>query len=286
MEGPVFHRQPGETTRRFTVSQTLIFRMTGTPATTHDMSPPRFTMVVPAYQEEARLPQTLATLAARPELWADGEVLLVVEPGTDATAAIAREGATRHRWLRALFPPVHRGKGGAVRAGLAAARGPFAGFMDADLSTGLDALPAALTRLQAGPGAPDIIIGNRQHPSSLIARRQNRLRESMGQVFNKILRFLGSADFADTQCGFKVFNRRALDLVLPRLTVDGFAFDVEILLVAKRLGLRVEDLPVEWRDAPKSKVRLVRDSLLMLKDAVLIRWRTRKIRPLPDAFKP
>jgi dolichyl-phosphate beta-glucosyltransferase len=237
-------------------------------------------MVVPAYEEEARLPRTLVALAARPELWTDGEVLLVVEPGTDATAAIAREACHRHPWLRALFPAVHRGKGGAVRAGLAAAAGPFAGFMDADLSTGLDALPAALARLQAGPGAPDIIIGNRQHPASLIARRQNLLRESMGKAFNVVLRFLGSADFADTQCGFKVFNRRALDLLLPRLTVDGFAFDVEILLVAKRLGLRVEDIPVDWRDAPKSKVRLVRDSLLMLKDAMLIRWRTRHIRPV------
>ncbi len=251
--------------------------MTATPTPNSD-PPPSFTMVVPAYQEEARLPRTLASLAERLELWTNAEVLVVVEPGTDATAEIAREACHHHRWLRALFPAVHRGKGGAVRAGLAAASGSFAGFMDADLSTGLDALPAALARLQSGPGAPDIIIGNRQHPASLIARRQNRLRESMGKVFNIVLRFLGSADFADTQCGFKMFNRRALDLLLPRLTVDGFAFDVEILLVAKRLGLRVEDMPVEWRDSPKSKVRLVRDSLLMLKDATLIRWRTRHIR--------
>jgi len=117
----------------------------------------------------------------------------------------------------------------------------------------------------------DVLVGNRQHARSRITRRQSALRESMGKVFNRILQSLALVALRDTQCGFKAFRRDACREIFARQTIDGFAFDVEVLLLAERLGFRVEDWPVEWINSPESKVNIVADSLRMLRDA----WRVR-----------
>jgi hypothetical protein len=127
----------------------------------------------------------------------------------------------------------------------------------------------------------DVLAGNRQHPASRIECRQNLVREQMGRTFNRILRLAAGVRLRDTQCGFKAFRRNAAREIFARQTLDGFAFDVEVLLLAARLGFTVCDLPVRWLNSPESKVRIIGDSLRMLRDALRVRRLVRRI-PGPE----
>lgn len=200
------------------------------------------------------------------------EVWIVVEPSTDGTREIAAEAAARQPNLRVIANAEHRGKGFAVRTGMQAATGAFVFFMDCDLSVPLAEVEAFLRYFEGHPEA-DVLFGNRQHAKSRITVQQSWLRRRMGQTFNAILRRLTLAGVHDTQCGFKAFRRAANEAIFSRQQLDGFAFDVEVLLLAQKLGLHVADLPVEWRNSPESKVHLVRDSLRMLRDTLQIRHR-------------
>jgi len=244
------------------------------------MSPESVSIVIPAYNEARRLPPTLATLAE----WLRGcawpvEVLIVVEPGTDATQEIAAAAAARQPQLRVIANAEHRGKGFAVRTGMRAATGAFVFYMDADLSVPLREVGAFLEHFRAEPAA-DVLFGNRQHAQSRITRRQSWLREKMGQTFNTILRRLAVVGVHDTQCGFKAFRRAAAAAIFAHQRLDGFAFDIEVLLLAEKLGLRVVDRPVEWHNSPASKVHLVRDSLRMLRDTARVRRLVRQVVPV------
>ncbi len=194
----------------------------------------------------------------------------MVEPGTDGTREIAAEAAARQPNFRMLTYAEHRGKGHAVRTGALAATGAFVFYMDCDLSVPLRDVESFVRYFREHPEA-DVLVGNRQHAQSRITVRQSWLRQRMGQTFNAILRRLTLTGVQDTQCGFKAFRREAAKAIFSRQRLDGFAFDVEVLLLAQKLGLRVVDLPVEWRNSPESKVRLVRDSVQMLRDAIRIR---------------
>jgi dolichyl-phosphate beta-glucosyltransferase len=198
------------------------------------------------------------------------EVWIVVEPGTDRTGEIAAEAAARQPYLRVIANAAHHGKGFAVRTGVQAATGDFVFYMDCDLSVPLCEVDAFVSYFEAHPEA-DVLFGNRQHARSHISVRQSWLRQRMGQTFNAILRRLALAGVHDTQCGFKAFRREAAKEIFARQQLDGFAFDVEVLLLAKKLGYHVADLPVEWRNSPESKVHLVRDSLQMFRDALKVR---------------
>jgi glycosyltransferase involved in cell wall biosynthesis len=198
-------------------------------------------------------------------------VLIVVEQSTDGTLEIAAGLAAQQAHFQVIDNGPQRGKGHAVREGMRRARGEIAIYMDADLSVPLAEVPAFLRKFEESPEV-DVLVGNRQHPGSRITRRQSVLREGMGQIFNRILRALIGVDRRDTQCGFKAFRRAACREVFARQTIDGFAFDVEVLLLAERLGFVIEDLPVEWINSPESKVHIFRDSLRMLADA----WRVRR----------
>ncbi len=232
---------------------------------------PFLSLVIPAYHEAGRLPRALEELAK----FGDGlgfpfEVWIVVEHGGDETLEIAAAFAARQAHFQVIDNPVHRGKGCAVRTGMLRARGEVVFYMDADLSVPLREVTAFLDQLRAHPEI-DVLIGNRQHAGSRITRAQRWLRRTMGQTFNRILQSVALAPARDTQCGFKAFRRAAAQSIFSRQTLDGFAFDVEVLLLAERLGHRVADLPVEWINSPESKVRIVRDSLQMLCDAVRVR---------------
>ncbi len=233
---------------------------------------PYLSVVVPAYNEARRLPPTVAALA---EFFGgftrSYEVLLVVERSTDGTLEIATKLAAQQAHFQVIDNEVQRGKGYAVRSGMRRARGEIVIYMDADLSVPLAELPTFLRRFDEAPGV-DVLVGNRQHARSRITRRQTALREHMGKVFNRVLQSLALVDLADTQCGFKVFRREACREIFSLQTIDGFAFDVEVLLLARKLGYVVEDLPVEWINSPESKVRIVGDSLRMLRDT----WRVRR----------
>jgi dolichyl-phosphate beta-glucosyltransferase len=233
--------------------------------------PPHLSIVVPAFDEARRLPPTLVELEkyAR-EFSRQIEVLLVVETSTDRSFEIAREFAAAHRQFIAIDSGVQRGKGHAVRTGVLRAQGDFIFYMDADLSVPLPEIGAFLECFALHPEI-DVLLGNRQHARSEIVRRQSPLREGLGKAFNRILQRLGIASLHDTQCGFKAFRRHAAHAIFSRQSLDGFAFDVEVLLLAERLGFRTADLPVKWINSPDSRVRIVRDSLAMLRDSLRVR---------------
>ena len=232
---------------------------------------PYLSIVVPAYNEARRLPPTLSKL----EEFFRGftrsyEVLIVVEQSGDGTLEIASRITSQQAHFQVIDNRVQRGKGHAVRSGMNRARGEFVFYMDADLSVPLPEVAAFLRHWEENPEI-DVLIGNRRHALSRITRRQAWLRRTMGQVFNKILHERGLASLHDTQCGFIAFRRKACREIFSRQTLDGFAFDVEVLLLAERLGFRIADLPVEWINSAESKVRIVRDSLRMLTDTLSIR---------------
>jgi dolichyl-phosphate beta-glucosyltransferase len=214
------------------------------------------------------------------------EVLIVVEQSTDGTLEIATKQVAQQAHFQVIDNGPKCGKGHAVRAGMRRARGEFVFYMDADLSVPLAEIAPFLRRFEEASGL-DVLIGNRQHAMSRITRRQSPLREGMGKIFNRVLQSLALVEFRDTQCGFKAFRQAACREIFARQTVDGFAFDVEVLLLAERLGLTVEDLPVEWINSPESKVEIVADSMRMLRDTWRIRRRLRHTSfdpvPIPTA---
>ncbi len=170
------------------------------------------------------------------------------------------------------------GKGAAVRAGMAHATGRMRLFMDADNSTPIQCL-AKLER--ALRGGADIAIGSRAAPGARIVRRQAAPRERMGQVFNVMMRLMTGLPWRDTQCGFKLFREEALGEIVPRAKVNGFAFDVEWLVIAREAGLRVEECPVEWTNDERSTVSVVRHPLAMLGEVLAVALRARR-----GAYKP
>ncbi len=232
---------------------------------------PTLSIVIPAFNEESRLPLTLARLA---DFLAgkNAEVLIAIEKSTDATLQVALDFAATHPAFRILPGELQRGKGYAVKRGMLAARGEMVFFMDADLSVPVETVADFLAEFERDPKT-DILVGNRQHPGSDIVAAQGWLRRNMGQTFNRLVRLLSGIPLRDTQCGFKAFRKRVVTDLFTAQQTDGFAFDVEILLLARRHGFQMRDLPVEWRNSIDSKVHILRDSLQMLLD--VIRMRTR-----------
>lgn len=232
---------------------------------------PHLSLVIPAFNEARRLPATMRRIAD----FGDGfgcttEVLVVVERSTDGTLSLARDAARGHACFDVVDNGPQRGKGHAVRSGALRARGEHVLYMDADLSVPLEDVVAFVEHFRAHPEV-DVLVGNRQHARSQILRRQTWLRERMGRTFNRALRALSLMELRDTQCGFKAFRAGAARGIFSRQRLDGFAFDVEVLLLADALGHRVADLPVRWVNSPESKVGMVRDSARMLVDAVRVR---------------
>lgn len=230
-------------------------------------------IVIPAYNEEARLPGTLESLVGHCARYAfPWEIVAVVEKSTDNTAEAASVIAARHPEISVIVNQVRRGKGYALRTGFGLSRGKIVFSMDADLSVPPEFIGVFLDVFSRDPDV-DVLIGNRHHEQSTLVVRQSRGREFLGRRFNGLVRKLAATDLADTQCGFKAMRREAAAQTFLRQTLDGFACDVEILMLAKRMGFIVRDLPVRWINSPESKVRIVRDSLAMLRDVLLVRSR-------------
>lgn len=226
----------------------------------------KLSLIIPAYNEADRIQATLeSTEAYLNEQGYDYEIIVVDDGSTDATQQVVRD----------THPEVHlesygenRGKGYAVRHGMAIAKGEFRLFSDADSSTPVDELEKVWPRFDAGA---DVVIGSRALPGSDIEEHQPWYRENMGRAFNTMLRAAGLTRFRDTQCGFKAFTRRASDIVFPRQTIDGFAFDPEILLIAQIHGLRIDEVPVRWINCPHTRVNAFTDSSRMFAEMVQIR---------------
>lgn len=201
------------------------------------------------------------------------EVIVVDSASTDGTAAILDQHQARERRLRMVRLPVNRGKGAAVRAGLLAASSELALVTDVDLSTPLEDIALLLLELQRGV---DIAMGSRALAESAVLVRQPFHRELMGRTFNLLFRALTGLPWHDTQCGFKLLRRETTLRLFELQRVEGFAYDAELCVNADRLGLRVAEVPVTWRNDPDSRVKLVRSSLRMAYDLVWIAWRARR----------
>jgi len=223
-------------------------------------------IIIPAYNEAKRLPSTLLQvrqyLAATP--WDFAEVVVVDDGSRDATAEVAAEAGAR-----VLRNPGNRGKGYSVRHGMMEARGEWALFTDADLSAPigeLDTLWRSAEREQAR-----VAIGSRALDRSLVGVHQPIFRESMGRLFNLVMRLITGLPFRDTQCGFKLFDTQAAREIFRRQLLDGFGYDVEILYIAQGLQFKSIEVPVQWNDVAGTKVSLWRGMTAFL-DPLKVRW--------------
>lgn len=231
---------------------------------------PALSVVIPARNEERRLPQTLQLI--RKWIASSGratEVIPVVQ-GHDGTTDLVKREARSDHTLKPIIQHEGEGKGMAVRLGVTAAQGDIILFTDADLSVPVECLEKLVTMLEERHEF-DGILGSRRLPGSDIVIRQPLMRRLSGKAFNIALKAGGLTRFADTQCGCKLFRHDAAKQIFAKSKLDGFAFDVEILNIAERLGLRMEEVPVTWADAGGSRVWLPRDGFKALRDAWLIR---------------
>ena len=229
---------------------------------------PWLSVVIPAYNEERRLPATLnAVLADLRGRRRPFEVLVADDGSSDATARLAREAGPEVRVLRLA----HRGKGAAVRDGVLASSGDLVLVTDADLSTPIEEVDLLVAALEGC----EVAIGSRNVAGARVAVRQRLDRRVMGRVFNLLVRVLLLPGLQDTQCGVKLFRRDVALAVFERCQSDGFAFDVEALSLARRLGHRVAEVPVEWRNSPDSRVRPLVDVPRMFWELLTIRRRCR-----------
>lgn len=226
----------------------------------------RLSLVIPAYNEEQRIGDTLRLAQTYLSRQAYPSEIIVVDDGSqDRTAAL----------VQTVFPDVrvvsyqrNRGKGYAVKTGMLAATGEYRVFCDADGSTPIEEIDHLWPRFEGGA---DIVIGSRSLPESDIRVRQHYLRESLGRIFNVLVKLLLRERFVDTQCGFKGFTAKSARLLFPRQRLDRFSFDAELLYIARKHRLRVEEIPVRWCNVPHSRVHLVWDSLRMFSDLIRIR---------------
>lgn len=227
-------------------------------------------IVIPAYNEEARLASTLDRVLdfIRKRAW-DAEVIVVDGGSQDRTVDIARGYASNNGNVRLLQMPQNRGKGYCVRNGVMNARGRIVLFTDADLSSPIEEAPKLLKALEDGA---DIAIGSRWMRSELQTKRQSVARQALGRTFNVFLRTLLRLDFKDTQCGFKAFRQSAARTVFPLQRIEQWGFDPEILFLAHRSGLRVVEIPVLWAHDCRTTFHPLADGARMVAEMLCIRW--------------
>ncbi len=232
-------------------------------------SAPELSIIIPAFNEELRLPATLEKIARYIEREQKNIEVIVVDDGSaDGTAEVASSFRDKIPQLRVLANGANRGKGFSVRHGSLEARGEITLFTDADLSAPIEEANKLLAALKDH----DVAIGSRAVDRSLIEVHESVFREFAGIIFNRIVRITLWLPFVDTQCGFKAFRRERCRVIFEQQTIERFGFDPELLYLARHHGLSTVEVPVRWAHSPATKVSMMRDSLQMFLDVVIIRW--------------
>jgi glycosyltransferase involved in cell wall biosynthesis len=232
--------------------------------------PIQLSIVIPAYNESARIPSTLASVVGciRRRGW-KAEVVVVNDGSTDSTAAVVRDFARTAPEVHLMENATNRGKGFSVRAGMLAAQGRIVMFTDADLSAPIEEAERLIAAIDAGA---QIAIGSRWLESGRQTHRQPLYRQFFGRCFNAVTHMVMDLPFADTQCGFKAFTHEAAQAVFRLQTIERWGFDPEILFIALKLDLRVEEVAVSWAHDERSRMSYLRDGMKMLEEIVTIRW--------------
>ncbi|HEX6805039.1 MAG TPA: dolichyl-phosphate beta-glucosyltransferase [Terriglobales bacterium] len=231
---------------------------------------PQYSIIIPAYNESARLGSTLDRVLGyvSAQSW-DAEVIVVDDGSRDNTADMVREYAQSHPRLRLLQNPGNRGKGYSVRNGMLNATGNVLLFSDADLSAPIEEAPRLFSAIASGA---DIAIGSRWLQPEMQTHRQSLLRQFYGRLFNLALRLVLGLNFKDTQCGFKAFTRDAARQVFPQQQIERWGFDPELLYLARRAGLKVEEVAVHWAHVEGTRISPLRDGVRMFEEVLRIRW--------------
>lgn len=212
-------------------------------------------IIVPAYNEELRLPATLERISAyaKQARWTDYEVLVVDDGSKDGTIGIAEGMAHAEPAIRVIRNPGNRGKGYAVKHGMMEASGDWRLFSDADLSTPIEEIEKLFA---AASGGADVVIGSRALNRTLVGVHQSGFREAAGKLFNLMMRSVLGLPFRDTQCGFKLYSAAAAKQVFPRQQLERFGFDAEALFIARLKGFGIAEVPVRWNNVEGTKVSL------------------------------
>jgi len=230
---------------------------------------PYLSVVIPAYNEEKRIGNTLEQIMRylNQKPW-DWDIVLVDDGSKDRTVEIAQKAITDSR-LKILKNIENLGKGASIRKGMLSAKGKFRLFSDADLSTPIEELEKILPYTEKDYG---VAIGSRALKESQLEVRQPFYREWMGRIFNCFVRLFVIGSIKDTQCGFKVFTAEAAESIFRVQRLSGFAFDVEVLFLARKKGFKIKEVPVRWINSPASKVHPIKDSVKMFIDILKVRF--------------
>jgi len=235
-------------------------------------------LIIPAYNEAERIGRGLQTVIAWVEQCCITTELIVVDDGsTDGTAEVVKVAVGDSLPLRILRNEPNRGKGFSVRRGLLEGKGAIVGFSDADFSTPIEEADRLLAAINEE--GYDIAIGSRAMKESILAQRQAWYREYAGRAFSLCYRLVLIPGIVDSQCGFKFLRREVAHAVLPHQTLEDWAFDAEVLYIARRLGYTIAQIPIRWVNDPSSKVKMLRDGPKMALDVWRARWRHRNLRP-------
>ena len=234
-----------------------------------NLGSPKLSIVIPSFNEEMRLPATLERIASY--INASGretEVIVVDDGSADGTVDAAESFRGKIKDLRVVSNGQNRGKGYSVRHGSMEARGEIVLFTDADLSAPIEEADKLLAKMDEY----DVAIGSRAMNRKLIEVHESKFRELAGIIFNRIVRVILWLPFVDTQCGFKAFRREKCRIIFEQQTIERFGFDPELLYLARHHGLRTVEVAVRWAHSPATKVSMLRDSVQMFLDVVIIRW--------------
>ena len=231
---------------------------------------PKYSIVIPAYNESARILATLESVIScvRARGWS-AEVIVVNDGSKDSTASVVRAFAQNAPEVRLIENPGNRGKGYSVKNGFLQALGDVVMFTDADLSAPIE---EAERLFAAIAGGADIAIGSRWLKTSRQTHRQPLYRQFFGRCFNLVIRTVMGLDFADTQCGFKAFTRSAAQTVFQLTTIERWGFDPEILFIGLKRGFWIIEVPVSWAHDARSRLSYIKDGMKMLEELAIIRW--------------